>query len=50
MTLATLVHGLRELTKLLAPYMPASCERLLAALGEPGGRVVALEPLFPKRT
>ena len=48
-TLATLVAGLRMLTELLSPYMPASTERLLEALGSPGGKVSGLEPLFPKR-
>ncbi|HEV2980086.1 MAG TPA: methionine--tRNA ligase [Solirubrobacteraceae bacterium] len=59
--LRTLVEGLRSLAVLLWAYMPASCERLLGALGRPdtaltgaalaaGGveRVSALEPLFPK--
>jgi methionyl-tRNA synthetase len=59
--LRTLVEGLRSVTALLWPYIPASAERLLAALGAPelslGGaelgagaieRVGALEPLFPK--
>jgi len=61
MVLRTLAEGLRSVTVLLWPYMPASCERLLGALGapdvaiagaEPGAgaiaRVSALEPLFPK--
>ncbi len=48
--LATLVAGLRLLTELLAPYMPGSTQRLLDALGVPGGTVQALEPLFPKRS
>jgi methionyl-tRNA synthetase len=59
--LRTLVEGLRTLTVLLWPYLPASCERLLAALGAPerslagavlgAGRVErvrALDSLFPK--
>src|SRR5664279_3746501 len=59
--LRTLAEGLRSLTVLLWPYLPASAERLLAALGAPdvslGGavfgagsieRVSAIEPLFPK--
>ena len=59
--LGTLVEGLRVVTVLLYPYLPASTERLLAALGAPelslvGARlgagaivqVQALEPLFPK--
>ncbi|MBV9424865.1 MAG: methionine--tRNA ligase, partial [Solirubrobacterales bacterium] len=62
-TLASLVEGVRVLSVLLHPYMPATTERLLEALGAPdleyesavfaasgdGGAVVALEPLFPKR-
>jgi len=48
-TLATLVAGLRLLTELLSPYMPASTERLLGALGAPGGQLSGLDPLFPKR-
>jgi methionyl-tRNA synthetase len=59
--LASLAEGLRAVTVLLWPYMPASAERLLAALGatdlalagaELGAgrikRVSRLEPLFPK--
>ena len=61
--LATLAEGLRVLAVLLWPYLPASTERLLAALGAPDARrspsaelgagagrarVDALEPLFPK--
>jgi methionyl-tRNA synthetase len=59
--LRTLAEGLRSLAVLLWAYMPASCERLLAALGRPdtalaaaaldaGGvaRASPLEPLFPK--
>jgi methionyl-tRNA synthetase len=59
--LRTLVEGLRVLTVLLWPYLPASAERLLAALGAPDlslagaelgsgriERVVAIESLFPK--
>jgi methionyl-tRNA synthetase len=59
--LRTLAEGLRSVTVLLAPYLPASCERLLAALGAPDislvsaafgegaiERVGAIEPLFPK--
>jgi methionyl-tRNA synthetase len=62
-TLASLAEGLRALTVLLHPYMPATTERLLGALGAPavefdrarlaerasGATVSALEPLFPKR-
>ncbi|MGH2873218.1 MAG: class I tRNA ligase family protein, partial [Solirubrobacteraceae bacterium] len=61
--LASLAEGLRVLTVLLTPYMPASTATLLDALGAPaasfqaarfgprgGGRTVAaLAPLFPKR-
>jgi methionyl-tRNA synthetase len=61
-TLASLAEGLRVVSVLLHPYMPASTTRLLAALGAPdcrlqdaayqprggGRRVNALEPLFPK--
>jgi methionyl-tRNA synthetase len=59
--LRTLAEGLRSVTVLLAPYLPASTERLLAALGAPElslaaaafgegaiERVSAIEPLFPK--
>ncbi len=59
--LATLVEGLRAVTVLLWPYLPASAERLLAALGVEDvsfaaaelrsgcvERVGALESLFPK--
>ena len=59
--LATLVEGLRVVTVLLWPYLPASAERLLAALGAPDTslagaelgsgeitRVQAIESLFPK--
>jgi methionyl-tRNA synthetase len=62
-TLASLAAGVRSLSVLLHPYMPASTARLLDALGEPEfayshasfpasvneGRVSPLEPLFPKR-
>jgi methionyl-tRNA synthetase len=61
-TLASLAEGLRVVTVLLYPYMPASTERLLGALRAPalelggarfagrgsGASVGALEPLFPK--
>jgi methionyl-tRNA synthetase len=63
--LATLADGVRVVSLLLAPYMPASTERLLDALGVrdrtlaaarigvvpvvPGHTVGELEPLFPKR-
>ncbi len=59
--LGTLVEGLRVVSVLLWPYLPASTEKLLAALGAPDvalagarlgagavGRVAQLEPLFPK--
>ena len=59
--LRTLAEGLRSVTVLLWPYMPASMERLLAALGAPDvslasahlgagaiARVSPIEPLFPK--
>jgi methionyl-tRNA synthetase len=59
--LRTLAEGLRVVTVLLWPYLPASAERLLAALGAPDlslagaelgagviGRVSPVEPLFPK--
>ena len=62
-TLAALAEAVRVLSVLLTPYMPASTERLLAALSAPeielsaaafaprggGRRVTELEPLFPKR-
>jgi methionyl-tRNA synthetase len=61
--LASLVEGVRALSVMLHPYMPASTDRLLAALGASAGdysaavfaevtgelTVQALEPLFPKR-
>src|SRR5205823_10407182 len=58
--LYTLAEGLRVTTLLLYPYIPASAERLLAALGEEqlqlaelgsraGGQAVErIPPLFPK--
>ena len=59
--LRTLVEGLRSVAVLLWPYLPASCERLLGALGAPGlslggatlgaGSIEHVEPLevlFPK--
>jgi methionyl-tRNA synthetase len=62
-TLASLADGVRVVAVLLAPYMPATTEQLLGALGSPdtaydratfsargsGAKVSALEPLFPKR-
>jgi methionyl-tRNA synthetase len=61
-TLASLAEGLRSVSVLLHPYMPATTERLLTALGAPDVRyeaalfaeygsglpVQALEPLFPR--
>ena len=59
--LRTLAEGLRAVTVLLWPYLPASAERLLAALGVPDvslagaelgagriERVSTIESLFPK--
>ncbi len=59
--LRTLAEGIRCVTVLLWPYLPESCERLLAALGAPGlslagaalgtGGIEQVEPLqalFPK--
>ncbi|HLB20896.1 MAG TPA: methionine--tRNA ligase [Solirubrobacteraceae bacterium] len=59
--LRTLAEGLRSVTVLLWPYLPASAERLLEALGAPDAslasaalgdgsiaRVSSIEPLFPK--
>ncbi len=48
-TLASLVEGLRTVNVMLEPYMPATTEKLRAALGSPGGSISSLEPLFPKR-
>jgi methionyl-tRNA synthetase len=62
-TLASLAEGLRAVSVLLHPYMPATTERLLIVLGAPdvryeaalfaehgsGFTVQALEPLFPRR-
>jgi methionyl-tRNA synthetase len=60
--LRTLAEGLRVVTVLLWPYLPASAERLLAALGTSDislaratleakviERVGSIEPLFPRR-
>ncbi len=44
--LGTLIEGLRVVTVLLQPYLPASTERLLAALAEPV--LAPIEPLFPR--
>jgi methionyl-tRNA synthetase len=49
-TLASLVEGLRTVNVMLEPFMPATTEKLRAALGSPGGSVSSLEPLFPKRS
>jgi methionyl-tRNA synthetase len=63
MVLASLAEGVRALSVMLHPYMPASTDRLLGALGASASNfddaafaadtaaitVVALEPLFPKR-
>ncbi|MGI8862875.1 MAG: methionine--tRNA ligase [Solirubrobacteraceae bacterium] len=63
-TLASLAEGLRSISVLLHPYMPASTQRLLGALGSEsldykqasfaprgnGAVVIALDQLFPKRT
>jgi methionyl-tRNA synthetase len=63
-TLASLAEGLRVVSVLLHPYMPATTKRLLDALAAPdtafaralfaergsGATVEALEPLFPKRS
>ena len=59
--LGTLIEGLRVVSVLLHPYLPASTSRLLAALGAQDvtlagarlgagsvGRVAPIEPLFPK--
>ena len=61
MVLATLAEGIRCLTVLLHPWLPATSEKLLATLGAPEigygaaglgagrvGAVAELEPLFPK--
>jgi methionyl-tRNA synthetase len=60
--LCGLAEGLRAVTVLLWPYLPASAEQLLGALGVPDlsltgaalgaghlARVSRIEPLFPKR-
>jgi methionyl-tRNA synthetase len=63
-TLASLAEGVRALSVLLHPYMPASTRRLLEALGAgatafdhaffaergSGASVAVLAPLFPKQT
>src|SRR3954465_6377792 len=61
-TLRSLAEALRVVTVLLHPYIPATAEKLLAALGEPGleladavyggrpggNRTEKIPPLFPK--
>jgi methionyl-tRNA synthetase len=49
-TLVSLVEGLRTINVMLEPYMPATTQKLRAALGSPGGKISSLEPLFPKRS
>ena len=48
-TLAALVEGLRTVNVMLEPFMPATTQKLRAALSAPGGAVQDLPPLFPKR-
>jgi methionyl-tRNA synthetase len=48
-TLASLVEGLRTVNVMLEPFMPETTAKLRAALGSPGGKLSALEPLFPKK-
>ncbi len=45
-TLATLLAGLRAITRELAPYLPATADQLTAALDAP--RLEPIAPLFPK--
>ncbi len=45
-TLASLIAGLRAVTRELAPYLPAMAARLTAALEAP--RLEPIAPLFPK--
>ncbi len=45
--LASLVHGLRAIARELRPFLPATMERLEAAVA--GDQLDAIEPLFPKR-
>jgi methionyl-tRNA synthetase len=47
MTLHSLHAGLVRVTTQLVPYMPASCEKLLAALA--ADRLEKIAPLFPKQ-
>ena len=63
-TLASLAEGLRAVSVLLHPYIPATVEKLLLAMGTPevtydralfeergsGLPVQPIEPLFPKRS
>jgi methionyl-tRNA synthetase len=44
-----LVEGLRTVNVMLEPFMPETTAKLRAALGSPGGKLSALEPLFPKK-
>jgi methionyl-tRNA synthetase len=46
-TLRSLHDGLTRVTRELQPYMPDSCERLLAALS--AERIEKIPPLFPKQ-
>jgi methionyl-tRNA synthetase len=48
--LGTLVAAVRELTRAIAPVIPASAERLLAliAAGEGGAPIPQPTPLFPR--
>jgi len=59
--LATLCEALRSLTVLLSPWLPASAEKLLGALGASDesyaaatfgsgslGAIEKIEPMFPK--
>jgi methionyl-tRNA synthetase len=45
-TLASLVHGIRVVTRELAPYMPATAATLTAALD--ADRLAPIPQLFPK--
>jgi methionyl-tRNA synthetase len=62
-TLRSLFEGIRVVSLLLHPYMPAATDKLLLAMGfqdrefslarwlaHTGGMAAPLEPLFPKRT
>jgi methionyl-tRNA synthetase len=48
-TLASLIEGLRTVNVMLEPFMPETTAKLRDALGSPGGKLAALEPLFPKK-